>query len=249
MMLTRISIIGFLAMTGCTTVETVKQDSLKIGTEIQERLGIYLYKIGPMTGTPQMTVFIHGAGGTAESFAGLFSPGKNQIFLFPNLPYVDSYMTQHGETGYLAWPRDPRLPPNLETVIGRSLALESKFIEKVVTKLGKEYKTRSKINIVGFSQGGAQAYNFACRVGGKAGLLVLWASPVHNLTLGLYPDKSTKILVLHNQDDESVPQADERPFYDLLKEKGYTLSLDLTGIGGHFPTENHRSTLLAHLKG
>lgn len=232
---------------GCATMVPNQQSGLLAGTQVQERLGIYLYNQGDITGRPQLTIFFHGAGGAAESLAHLVQPGENQIFLFPNLPYVDPFTAERGGVGYLAWPRYPLLQPDKQSIIAKALSLESSSMMRLIQEFQTKYGATEQVNIVGFSQGGVQAYHLACTLGKKADRLILWASPTRHLTFDQFPNLRTKIVLLHNEDDEVVPLKEERTFYEQLKKMKYNIVSDLKGVGGHSLTSDYLKLLRKQL--
>jgi predicted esterase len=176
----------------------------------------------------------------------VFNPSNNQIFVFVDSPYFDESSLERGHKGYLAWPRKKGVTENYN-LIQESIDLQSEYLSKISKQIQTQYNANSKINIIGFSQGGVQAYSFASDFGDTVEKLILWATPIKNLTFGKVVEKNVKVTILHNLDDDNVSIDNSTWLHEKLQLLSIASAL-FKGKGLHKLTNLQISQILGELQ-
>ncbi len=192
-----------------------------------------------------LVVLLHGFGGTAEGFAGLFeAAGLSPAYVVcaPFAPYPMPGGSTPGGSWFppMAWYRPAaaatsgeRLPEALEE---RELTLTRELVLAVVDEVVSRYPADpGRVVVAGHSQGGVLAYELALdhpdRVWGTvaigARLLRRSQSPQR-----LAAASGRRFLLLHSPEDASIPIDAARTARRLLKDAGAEVRL-VEYAGGH----------------
>jgi len=192
-----------------------------------------------------LVVLLHGFGGTAEGFAGLFeAAGLSPAYVVcaPFAPYPMPGGSTPGGSWFppMAWYRPEaaatsgeRLPEALEA---RELAVTRELVLRVVDEVVSRYPADpERVVVAGHSQGGVLAYELALdhpdRVWGTvaigARLLRRSQSPQR-----LAAASGRRFLLVHSPEDASIPIDAARTARRMLKDAGAEVRL-VEYAGGH----------------
>ncbi|EAZ81413.1 alpha/beta hydrolase [Algoriphagus machipongonensis] len=176
----------------------------------------------------EIWILFHGYGQLAEFFIRKFIPfdGDKRLFIAPegtNYGYLKDFKGRVGA--------------NWMTSHERELAIENnhRFLDELIGSILEGYKSTPKINVLGFSQGGATATRWASRWTGKVDQLVLWAGGfAHDLLIEDSKKKFSETdftLVLGDEDEFIKPESLEKQNI-LIKDLGKPIK-KITFSGGH----------------
>jgi predicted esterase len=176
----------------------------------------------------EIWLILHGYGQLAEFFIRKFQgfDSTDRLFIAPE---ATNYGYLQGFSG--------RVGANWMTKHERELAIENnhRFLDQLMDDLLSQYQEKPKINVLGFSQGGATATRWASRWRGEVDQLILWAGGfAQDMVLKAAREKfsATKFtLVIGDQDEFVTPESIE--IQQQLTEKLGKDVKKLTFAGGH----------------
>jgi phospholipase/carboxylesterase len=156
-----------------------------------------------------VVIWLHGLGADAADFPpavpylGL-AETRNIQFIFPNAPVVP--VTVNGGWEMRAWYDILLMEPNQRVIREEDLDASVRRIETLVVNAMNSGVAANRIFLVGFSQGGAVAYEAGLRIspniGGVVAMSTYLARELH--TVDVAASVQLPILVLHGDQDDVV---------------------------------------------
>jgi predicted esterase len=157
----------------------------------------------PFDGTPDaVVIWLHGLGADASDFPPTvpyleLNDQQNVLFLFPNAPVVP--VTVNGGWEMRAWYDILLMEQNQRVINEDDLEASVRRLEAIVVNAINQGVPANRIFLVGFSQGGAVAYEAALRIspniGGVVAMSTYLARELH--TIEVAASSQLPILVLH----------------------------------------------------
>lgn len=191
----------------------------------------------------QATIFLHGAGQSADNLIPKFSPPPGALFVFPEAPYPATDLPPGVPVGYLHWPRKPWMPKDTLPIILQALELQSQHLTAIMETIKERYSCQEPVNIVGISQGGIQAYHLLLHYPQQIGKVVFAFAPVLGPNLKSSEDaylalpastrQKQSILLVHHRDDRSVDFKHSVYLSEFFQRAGVTHQEFFGDKGGH----------------
>ena len=164
----------------------------------------------PFDGTPDaVVIWLHGLGADASDFPPTvpyleLNDQQNVLFLFPNAPVVP--VTVNGGWEMRAWYDILLMEQNQRVINEDDLEASVRRLEAIVVNAINQGVPANRIFLVGFSQGGAVAYEAALRISpniaGVVAMSTYLARELH--TIEVAASAQLPILVLHGDQDDVV---------------------------------------------
>lgn len=188
-----------------------------------------------------LVIFLHGIGASGSQLLPLASSWRPTLpdarFAAPNAPYVRGQGHQ-----WFSVEGNPLSPDRIRTVRGAFDAL----INGILKNEGFQ-EAHHRVAFVGVSQGAIIALDGIASGRWQIGALVSFA--------GLLPpqpvssdSKSTPILLIHGQNDRSIPAATSTSAAMQLRAAGFKVELDIEPGVGHTISQTGASRALAFLQ-
>lgn len=185
-------------------------------------------EIEPQSSATAAVIWLHGLGADGNDFAPIV-PDLNMSdelpirFIFPHAPSIP--VTINGGALMPAW--YDILEMNIERKINHQQLLNSAIeIEKLIRREMERGISSERIILIGFSQGGAVAYQTAlCFEKPLAGLLALstYVASVDSIKASA-ANKKLPVHIQHGTQDPVVPELLGRQAYKSLQDMGYQVS-------------------------
>lgn len=188
-----------------------------------------VYQLGTFTAeTETVWVVCHGYGQRADYFLRHFqglNTGKNVIVA----PEALSRFYREGFSGHVgaSW----MTKYNREAEIHDYVT----YLNQLFESLQPEFPAGLKVNILGFSQGGATVCRWLAAGKVPCTRLILWAAAFPedmDFDFSLKTLKKTNIVMVYGTEDEMIPNGMPERQYDLLRSYGITPQL-VSFSGGH----------------
>ena len=188
-----------------------------------------VYQLGefsPETNT--LWVVCHGYSQRADYFLRHFqglNTGKNVIVAPEGL----SRFYREGFTGHVgaSWMTSYHRETEIQDYVV--------YLNQLIETLKPQYPASLKINVVGFSQGGATVCRWLAAATIPFNRLILWAAAFPedmNFELALPALENTNVVMVSGTEDELLPKEMPNRQYELLRSYGITPQL-VTFTGGH----------------
>lgn len=173
-----------------------------------------------------LVVALHGMGMTAPEFAGLLAPLRSLPTLLFVPEGVHPYEIRSGEQRRIgrAW----YLYTGDDDAFVRSMEKSGRHLEALVARVGKSHPVdRSKVFLLGFSQGGYFAGYWAVRHSRRfCGAVVVGARVKDEvLERQMRRPGDLKLLLLHGRKDRAVPFAYAERSFAALESAGFEVTL------------------------